>query len=288
MRTVRSVVASEKVNMGGIIIDQALPVSTIDAHDPFLLIHHWSNTFKGEQKQKNVGVGPHPHRGFSPVTVILKGGIHHRDSLGNDSVVQAGGVQWMNAGKGVTHSERPTAEIAKNGGEFEIIQFWVNTKSDLKLISPEYFAIEAKDIPKVTFKDDAKLSVISGSYDGTSGIIETNNHINVFRIDMKKNAQIELAIPEDHNTLLYQIEGESIVNMKQVNSDKTLVVFRNDHHSIMIKANKDSKYLLLSALPLSEKVSQYGPFVMNNTTQIMEAIRDAQMGKMGVLIEEFE
>jgi len=125
MRTVKNKSKADKVNMGGIVLDQALPYRGTDQIDPFLLIHHWTDELKGNQKQQNVGVGPHPHRGFSPVTFIFNGGVHHRDSKGHESVVLSGGTQWMNSGSGIIHSERPTKELAENGGKFEIIQFWI-------------------------------------------------------------------------------------------------------------------------------------------------------------------
>ena len=103
MRTIKQIVPAFKINMGGTILDQALPYKGVDQIDPFLLIHHWSDELKGGQHQSVVGVGPHPHRGFSPVTFIFKGGIHHRDSIGTSEVVYEGGTQWMNSGSGLVH-----------------------------------------------------------------------------------------------------------------------------------------------------------------------------------------
>ena len=96
-----------------------------------------------------LGVGPHPHRGFSPVSLIFKGAVHHRDSMGVESTVGAGGTQWMNAGKGIVHSERPEKELAENGGAFELIQFWVNTPSSAKMNDPKYQALHAEEMEVV-------------------------------------------------------------------------------------------------------------------------------------------
>ena len=115
-RSVKKIIAAQKVNMGGHILDQPLPVNGVDQIDPFLLIHHWKRLMKGGDQQKHVGVGPHPHRGFSPVTFVFEGAVEHRDSLGNRATVTKGGTQWMHAGKGITHSESPSKTIAEEGG----------------------------------------------------------------------------------------------------------------------------------------------------------------------------
>ena len=118
------------MTMGRFRVRQPLPHQRINNIDPFLLLHHAGPTpyFAGSRPSAE-GVPPHPHRGFEPVTFVYKGGVHHRDSRGNDSVIGEGGVQWMTAGMGIIHSERPPAELTENGGDQEIIQLWVNFKS---------------------------------------------------------------------------------------------------------------------------------------------------------------
>ncbi|MEL6804195.1 MAG: pirin family protein, partial [Bacteroidota bacterium] len=98
-RTIRQIIPAQKVNMGGHLLDQPLPANGVNHIDPFLLIHHWDKAVPAGLRPQEVGVPPHPHRGFSPVTFIYKGDLQHRDSLGNNAVVSAGGTQWMHAGK---------------------------------------------------------------------------------------------------------------------------------------------------------------------------------------------
>lgn len=287
LRSINKIIKAEKVNMGGIMIDQPLPHSQLQQKDPFLLIHHWSSILQGGQRQKEVGVGPHPHRGFSPVTLVFKGALHHRDSLGNDSIVHSGGVQWMNAGKGITHSERPSKELAENGGEFEIIQFWINSPKKFKMDSAEYHPKNKEDIPTVILNDGiTELQLISGQYNNVEGPISGKSELLIARIDSSIDSNFFLDLNPNFHTLIYQLNGLSSINNKDV-SEKTLVVFENEKGKINIKSKDDSRLLVLSGLPIEEPITQYGPFVMNNTTEIMEAIRDAQIGKMGVLIEEF-
>ena len=120
---------------------QPLPSNEIDYLDPFILLHHGHIIFDEHTNLSHAGVGPHPHRGFSPVTFVFKGGSNHRDSRGNNNVIYAGGAQWMNAGMGVIHSERPPADIHEIGGRQEIIQLWINTPAKHKMDQPEYFPV---------------------------------------------------------------------------------------------------------------------------------------------------
>jgi redox-sensitive bicupin YhaK (pirin superfamily) len=288
MKSVKQIIKSEKVNMGGIILDQPLPNKFMDQIDPFLLIHHWDDELKGNKLQKEVGVGPHPHRGFSPVTFIFKGGVQHRDSRGNDSIVTKGGTQWMFAGRGITHSERPIKELAEKGGTLEFIQFWVNVPAKNKMEQPFYKAITS-DENLIYFSEDKKVEVaiVSGEFSGVKGKVDTYTPINTFRFNFVKDGEIEFEIPNDHNTLFYLLKGRVLANDEQKVNAKDLVLFSNDDSKIKFKAEENSYGILLSGTPINEEVASYGPFVMNTQTEIMEAMRDAQVGKMGVLIEEF-
>ena len=107
---------ADKVDMGGFPVRQPLPTQQVNQIDPFLLLHHADVKAPSHIEPDHAGIGPHPHRGFSPVTFIFKGGVHHRDSRGNNSTIYAGGAQWMNAGMGILHSERPPHDIHKLAG----------------------------------------------------------------------------------------------------------------------------------------------------------------------------
>lgn len=285
MRTVRQIIHAQKVNMGGHYLDQPLPSSTIDMVDPFLLIHHWKNNLPGGQKPQDVGVGPHPHRGFSPVTFIYKGAVEHRDSLGQQAIVEEGGTQWMFAGRGITHSERFPKELVESGGELEFIQFWVNAPREKKMEAPFYKPISAADTPTVT-EGESTIAVVSGDYKGTKGIAPTYTPQLLLRGHIGIEGEVNIPIPSTYNALIYVLEGSLVVDEKKVMT-KDMAVLANDGNEIKLKATADSTYLLLSGEPLNEPVESYGPFVMSNQTEVMQALRDAQMGKMGILIEEF-
>lgn len=288
-RSIRKVIPAQKVNMGGIMLDQPLPYGNVQQIDPFLLVHHWAETMKPGQNARNEGVGPHPHRGFSPVTFIFKGDIHHRDSLNNSMVVKSGGTQWISSGKGIVHSERPSKQMAKTGGSFEIIQWWVNSPIAKKMDPAYYEALQAAETPTVTLADNiSTVAVVNGTFQNTKGAITPPNPMLNLRFNLKKGAKVQVPITASYNAFIYQLDGQLRVNGTRETAAKDLTWFSNDGKSIELEALVDTRAILLSGEPLNEPTVSYGPFVMSTQTEIMEAIRDYQQGKMGVLIEDFD
>lgn len=285
-KSIKRIIPAQKVNMGGHWLDQPLPAEGIEYIDPFLLIHHWSDTLPGGEWQQNVGVGPHPHRGFSPVTFIFKGAIHHRDSFGNDAVVEAGGTQWMFAGRGVTHSERPSRALARDGGDLEIIQFWVNAPAAHKMDAPDYRALSKEDTPTVR-EEGLEVQVVCGSYQDTQGAVSYFTPLNLLRWTLGAGTKKRMLSAETENTSIYLLDGKLRINDREARA-KDLIWLERDGDHVALEALEDTRFIVLSGVPLQQDVSTYGPFVMSTQTELMEAIRDAQMGKMGVLIEEFD
>src|SRR6478609_555922 len=186
-RTVSHLLYAEQYDMGGMPIRQPFPTNNVDHIDPFLLLHHADLKVPKHIDPDDAGVGPHPHRGFSPVTFVFKGGVHHRDSRGNDSVIYAGGAQWMNSGMGVIHSERPPKDIHERGGRQEIIQLWINTPAAHKMDQPQYFPVAAEDVPTLRSDDGAVTTkVFAGQLMGMKGTIPSHIAINAATIELKK------------------------------------------------------------------------------------------------------
>lgn len=278
---------AQMVDMGGFPVRQPLPTQKVEQVDPFLLLHHADIKAPRHIEPDDAGIGPHPHRGFSPVTFIFNGGVHHRDSRGNDSTIYAGGAQWMNAGMGILHSERPPHDIHEIGGRQEIIQLWINTPSAHKFDQPAYFPLSAEDAPTYVSDDEkVKARIFSGEILGVKGPIPSHTNVNAATFEFKKGGKVSVELPTRHNALLYLLDGKLTLEGFGLVDGLNAVVFKKDGDGITIEALEDTRVLLLSGEPLNEEVVSYGPFVMNTQTQIMEAMRDYQMGKMGVLIEE--
>jgi hypothetical protein len=286
-RSVLQLLYAHMIDMGGLPVRQPLPTNQVEQIDPFILLHHADVKVPVNRKPEHSGVGPHPHRGFSPVTFIFKGGVHHRDSRGNNSVIYAGGAQWMNAGMGIIHSERPPHDIQNIGGRQEIIQLWINTPAKNKMDQPAYFPVRAEETPK-KISDDGKisLSIFSGDVLGIKGPIPSQAVVNAATLEIKNGGKISIPIPESHNALLYLLDGKLNIDSFGLVEGLHIVHFKNDGTGISFEGLEDTRALLLSGEPLNEKLARQGPFVMNSETQILEAMRDYQMGKMGMLIEE--
>ena len=285
-RTIKKIIPAQRVDMGGHLLEQPLPVPGIEKIDPFLLIHHWDEPISLGGKQNEMGVGPHPHRGFSPVTFIFKGSLRHQDSIGNTAVISSGGTQWMHAGRGIVHSERPGIEMVKNGGDQEFIQFWVNTPAKYKMEAPYYLPITNEDTPKIK-KDKAEIAIVAGVYESIKGPAKTYSPQTLLRIDAEQDAKFEIPLPKTYNTLLYILDGGLDINGKKASS-KDMIWFENDGAFIDIKTEQKSRFIILSGEPIGEPIASYGPFVMNTQEELQQSVNDFHNGKMGALSETFE
>ena len=284
-KNIEKVVTSPLVNMGPIRLRQPLPTQGLENVDPFILLHHYG-PYAISEFNNPFDLEPHPHRGFEPITLLFKGEQFHRDSLGNEMTVKAGGVQWTTAGRGIIHAEAPTKEFVKRGGDLEGIQLWLNLPAKYKMMTPNYQHLEDEQIPKL-FSEDKKvqLNIVAGHQKEVLGNITTQTEVNVFTAIAQEKGKIEIDIPKHHKSLIYLLEGEIVVNTKQVlkKGNHQMVTFNTDGDLIEFEATEKSTLLILSGAPINEKVTQYGPYVMNTQTEILEAMRDFQQGKMGYL-----
>ena len=274
------------VDMGGIEVLQPLPTVQVEQLDPFLLLHHHAGEIEPGSQPRYLGVGPHPHRGFSPVTFIFKGDVHHRDSRGNSSIVKAGGVQWMDAGMGIIHSERPSSALAENGGTQEIVQIWINLPSTLKMSQPLYKAVQQEEMSRIPgLKGDVR--VVAGSFAGAKGAMQSKQGVTALMGTLAAEDEITLTKAAGENAMLYLLGGTGFLNGYGLVEGKTLYAFNDAAARTTLRAKEELPFIYLSAKPIGEKVLQYGPYVMNSQTEILEALRDYQMGRMGFLVEEF-
>jgi redox-sensitive bicupin YhaK (pirin superfamily) len=283
LKSVLTIIKSQKVNMGGSILDQPLPTRELKSLDPFVLIHHFKGQGKPGRSQGEGGIGPHPHRGFFPVTFIYKGENEHRDSMGNNQVLRDGGTQWLFSGSGILHSERPSKAFTENGGESEGIQLWINSPAKYKMTDPFYTWLSAEDTP-VRRNNNSEISVVSGDFEGITGPAKTQSPMTILRGTLGEQGEVQFNLPTQYNTLIYLLDGEILVN-GVIAKAKNMVIFKNDGDSVVLKASKDTRYIVLSGEPIGEPIVAQGPFVMNTEQEIMEAYQDTRNGKMGELVE---
>jgi len=282
---IKTVGRSDFVNMGPIELRQPIPTQQIENIDPFILLHHYG-PYTIDESNNPFDLGPHPHRGFEPITFLIQGEQLHRDSLGHESVVKAGDVQWTTAGRGIIHAEGPTKDFVSKGGTLEGIQLWLNLPSEKKMISANYQHVKHEDF-KIVSSDDQKVNIqiIAGNLDGTSGRISTQTEVNVYMIDIEEGGEKTIKISNAHQSLIYLLNGNVSINndVELVQDENQLIEFEQEGDGFSIKANQKSKLLFLSGKPFKEEIASWGPYVMNTQTEIMEALRDYQQGKMGFL-----
>jgi redox-sensitive bicupin YhaK (pirin superfamily) len=233
-----------------------------------------------------VGAPDHPHRGFETVTYLLEGEFEHRDSAGHSGKLHPGDVQWMTAGRGVVHSELPSARIMEQGGRVHGFQIWVNLPARLKMTAPRYQEVAAGSIPQATTDDGlAQVRVVAGAALGATARIDTHTPIVFQHWTLRPGAMVRQQLPADHNGLLYVFSGELQSAGAQLRDGQMGVLGAGDSVELAVPESIDTtaQALLLGGIPLNEPVVQQGPFVMNTRAEIEQAIRDYQQGRMGAI-----
>ncbi|HYI07939.1 MAG TPA: pirin family protein [Thermoanaerobaculia bacterium] len=277
-RTVKSVYPAVSDDIGDLRTQRPLPNRYVEQIDPFLFLnHHGPQVYPPDNR--GLPFGPHPHRGFETVTFIAEGSLLHRDTGGHESVIEGGGIQWMTAGRGLEHAELSPEEFLRNGGPLELLQLWVNLPSRLKMTEPRYVGLQKEDIPVVA-EDGVKVNVISGTFGGTRGPVESLTDVHMSTIEMAAGSRVTLPVPSGRNIFFYVVRGEVQVGGENVR-ELNLVDFHDDGAAVEAEAVSPSLLLFGHATPYNEPVVAHGPFVMNTRAEILQAIRDYQAGSFG-------
>ena len=276
-KTVKALHAAQRDDIGSLVTRRPVPGPRLEQVDPFLFLNH-----HGPQiyPPGNAGLpfGPHPHRGFETVTFILAGELAHRDSAGHESVIRAGGVQWMTAGSGLIHAEVSPEGFLKSGGPLELLQLWVNLPAQLKMSPPRYHGLQADEVPAVPVdQGQATVHLISGAWGGHTGPVASLTGVFMSTIDLKAKGRAGFGSLGGRNVFLYVVSGEVKVNGTAVPA-WTLAELDLEGGMLEMVAEADSRVLFGHAEPLGEPVVAHGPFVMNTREEIAEAIRDYNAG----------
>lgn len=273
--------SADRHQMGEHPMFQPLPSPEVEDLDPFLLLHHHGPHDFGPYNQ-GLPFAPHPHRGFETLTFILDGSVEHADSLGYRSTIGPGGVQWMTAGRGLVHTENLPADMREHGGRMEILQLWMNLPARLKKVAPTYQGFQVEDLPRVDAGQGFVTQVISGTHRGTTGPAVSPTNLTVYSVAFQAGGRETYQLPTDEQAFLYVVQGEVIVNGKLAYTHQQ-VLFEMAGSEVEIQTQSPGHFILVSGAPLREPVVQHGPFVMNTTTEILEAMRDYQQGRMGMM-----
>ena len=249
--------------------------------DPFLML----DAFGSDAASDYIGGFPsHPHRGFETVTIMLEGRMRHQDSVGNVGLLEPGSVQWMTAGRGIIHSEMPEQQEGRMAG----FQLWVNLAAKDKMTAPAYRDVPPAEVPVVNLDAGVSVRVIAGQALGRSGAVSrpTTEPI-VLDITLPAGQAFDAALPAGHNAFVY-VYGDGVVEVggeapARVESER-MAILANDPAADGVRLRADAslarpaRVLLVAGAPLNEPIAQYGPFVMNTSAEIQQAVADFQRG----------
>lgn len=281
MRTINTTHKAHYEPVGDLITYRAMPTKTFSMNrlDPFLLLnHHGWQTYPPHNQ--GLPFGPHPHRGFETVTFIIEGDLTHKDNYSGESIIKAGGVQWMTAGSGLVHAEISSETFKQKGGPLEILQLWINLPAQYKMVPPKYIGLQKEEIPTLELADGITADLIAGNWMGKPGAVQTLTDLYLCRLDFKKYGHIQFNVPLNNNILLYIVKGTIKVNHVPV-PYRHLVEFQHDEEGILMEPEDEAIALFGYATPLNEPIVASGPFVMNTREEIAQAMEDYNSGKFG-------
>ena len=276
-RVVEHLIAGQATSDGaGVKLTRVLTQNLQRRLDPFLML----DAFGSDKADDYIaGFPDHPHRGFETVTYMIAGRMLHRDSAGNEGLLQNGGVQWMTAGRGVIHSEIPQQEE----GVMEGFQLWLNLHSSEKMNAPWYRDFQNDQLPQLRTPEGVDVTVIAGASHGVQGAV-TREITQPLYLDvhMPSGSRFEQTLPVDHNAFLYVYRGEVSIAGQAVPVQRMAILANSAQaDGVVIEASADAKLILVSGRPLNEPIVQYGPFVMNTQQEIYQALADFRDGRLG-------
>ena len=285
LRDVDAVLGSEVAPVGTFTVRRALPARDRHAVGPWVFLDHFGPFLATAGRD---GVGAHPHAGIETVTYLFSGRNEHRDSAGHVGVVSAGGAQWMTAGRGIVHAERPLAgsdaERTMHG-----LQLWTSLPRLLKNTAPRYQRIDAASIPSTT-RGGATVRVIAGELDALRGPAETRMPLLLWHVTVAPGAIFEALLPPDFEAGAYVVSGEGGFgrgNATRVGAAH-LVVWDGAGEGVRVTnpAAQPLELMVLGGVAAEGPLVFHGPFVMNSVEQVRAAEVAYRTGRMGELAED--
>lgn len=256
---------------------------SMERMNPIIMLDYNSKHYFSPSSKPR-GVDVHPHRGFETITIAYKGKIAHHDSMGNFGIISEGEVQWMTAASGILHKEYHEEEFSRKGGDFHMVQLWLNLPAKDKMSEPKYQNINRDQIKRYNLPNkNSYIELIAGEYNHVKGPASSFTPAQLMNVFLKKDEDCDFQFQVDHNTCFLVVEGEVVLNEKDVAKADQFILFRNEDGLIRMKSNQDATVLLISVEPIHEPIAAYGPFVMNTQDELREAFRDYQGGKFGKL-----
>jgi redox-sensitive bicupin YhaK (pirin superfamily) len=288
-RPVRSVTTAPSGYEGeGFPVRRAFAGVDLAVLDPFIHMDQMGEVDYGPGEPR--GTSWHPHRGFETVTYIIDGTFEHRDSAGGGGTITNGDTQWMTAGGGILHIERPPESLVVSGGLFHGIQLWVNLPARLKMSAPRYQDIRAGEVSLLRSPDGGALvRVIAGDLDGHQGPGGTHTPIAVLHVTLSPGAQLHLPWDPTFNALAYALDGAGTVGRERaaIGRGQLAAFGPGGALTLAADANRSLDLFVLGGQPIREPIAAHGPFVMNTRAELVTAFEDFQAGRLGTIPPEY-
>ena len=287
-RPVRSVTSAPRGFEGeGFPVRRAFAGVDLADLDPFIHLDQMGEVEYAPGEPK--GTPWHPHRGFETVTYMIDGVFEHADSNGGGGVITNGDTQWMTAGAGILHIEKPPEWLVVSGGLFHGLQLWVNLPADQKLTAPRYQDLRASEVALVSSPDGgALIRVIAGDVAGHAGPGSTYSPMTMVHATLSAGARVSLPWRSDYNALVYVLAGQGSVGpeARQIGAGQLAVLGEGTAITVAASASQDERtpnldVIVLGGRPIREPVAWMGPFVMNTREEVLQAVRDYQAGRLG-------
>ena len=263
-----------------------------DELDPFIHLDQMGEVEYAPGEPK--GTPWHPHRGFETVTYMIDGIFEHEDSHGGGGTITNGDTQWMTAGAGILHIEKPPEHLVASGGLFHGLQLWVNLPRVKKMSPPRYQDIRGTAAALLTTPDGgALIRVIAGEIAGHRGPGVTHTPITIAHVTLEPGAQADIPWRRDYNALVYVLGGKGSVGRRRhpLHTGQLAVHGPGDALRITADATQSSRtpkldVYIMGGEPIREPVAHYGPFVMNTRAELVQAFEDYRAGRLGTIPAE--
>ena len=288
LRTVRSITTAPSGHEGeGFPVRRGFAGVPLADLDPFVHFDQMGEVEYAPGEAK--GTPWHPHRGFETVTYMIDGTFEHQDSNGGGGVITNGDTQWMTAGAGILHIERPPERLVASGGLFHGLQLWVNLPARDKMIAPRYQDIRGQSVALLASPDGGALvRLIAGDLGEHRGPGATHTPITIVHATLQPGAELDLPWRPDFNALVYVLSGTGYVGgeRRPVRPGQLAVLGAGDVIRVGADGGQDSRtpaldVYVMGGQPIREPVVQYGPFVMTTRQEIVQAFEDYQAGRLG-------
>jgi redox-sensitive bicupin YhaK (pirin superfamily) len=276
-RPVAYVVTPEPVVEGaGVQLRRSIGTRRLDHLDPFLLLDHFESVSPADYE---AGFPYHPHRGIETVTLVRKGEVRHRDSLGHQGAIGTGDIQWMTSGSGILHEEMPQVRPEGIAG----LQLWLNLPAHEKMSRPNYRDLQGEHLVETKTEDGARLRVIAGeAQEGrlagpVEGLAVAPKFVDVV---LPPGATFREAVPPGHTAFAYVDAGEVRFGPERRPARAPALVVFGDGDLVEASTGEEGgRFLLAAARPLHEPIARYGPFVMNTRAEIEQTLEDLRAGR---------